>query len=38
MISVSMVGSTVQTYYKKVSLKDCTRFVYAELSFGADLC
>ena len=32
-----MVGSTTRAYYDMVLLIDCTRFVSAELSFGAGI-
>ena len=32
-----MIGSTVQSYYKKVPLMDCTQFFSKELIFGAEL-
>ena len=32
-----MVGYTARAYYKKLPLMDFTRFVSAELSFGAEI-
>ena len=33
----SMVGYNTISYYKKLPLMDCTRFVSVELVFGAEL-